>query len=408
MIQTLRRRFILTAMLSLMGTLFLIGIAINLGNLFRIIRLADTAIELLYRNGGAFPLPDAVVPNVAGGFQITEETPFETRYCIVYLTKKREVIEVDIEHIAALDRDRVEELVGDIVKEGKKSGFVGYYRYRVYEEADKNTIVVLNCFLQLQSAHNVLQVTLLVFLCCVAIVFFLLLLLSGRVMRPFAENLERQKRFITDFSHELKTPLGIISANMGVLEIVNGKDEWIESTQNQVRRLDSLIRDLIELAKSEEMGKAGELRIFNVSEAARNAADTFRTSAQAQGKQLETAIEPELYMKGQQEAILRLLTVLLDNAVKYCDDGGTVRLTLKKKGRQLMLRVSNPCADLDASQLPRLFDRFYRADSSRSRKSGGYGIGLSIARAVTDGHKGKISTEYEDGTVCFTVTLPRQ
>lgn len=138
MIQTLRRRFILTAMLSLMGTLFLIGIAINLGNLFRIIRLADTAIELLYRNGGAFPLPDAVVPNVAGGFQITEETPFETRYCIVYLTKKREVIEVDIEHIAALDRDRVEELVGDIVKEGKKSGFVGYYRYRVYEEADKN------------------------------------------------------------------------------------------------------------------------------------------------------------------------------------------------------------------------------------------------------------------------------
>lgn len=206
MIQTLRRRFILTAMLSLMGTLFLIGIAINLGNLFRIIRLADTAIELLYRNGGAFPLPDAVVPNVAGGFQITEETPFETRYCIVYLTKKREVIEVDIEHIAALDRDRVEELVGDIVKEGKKSGFVGYYRYRVYEEADKNTIVVLNCFLQLQSAHNVLQVTLLVFLCCVAIVFFLLLLLSGRVMRPFAENMERQKRFITDVSHELKTP----------------------------------------------------------------------------------------------------------------------------------------------------------------------------------------------------------
>ena len=253
-----------------------------------------------------------------------------------------------------------------------------------------------------------LQVTLLVFLCCVAIVFFLLLLLSGRVMRPFAENMERQKRFITDVSHELKTPLGIISANMGVLEIVNGKDEWIESTQNQVRRLDSLIRDLIELAKSEEMGKAGELRVFNVSEAARNAADTFRTSAQAQGKQLETAIEPELYMKGQQEAILRLLTVLLDNAVKYCDDGGTVRLTLKKKGRQLMLRVSNPCADLDASQLPRLFDRFYRADSSRSRKSGGYGIGLSIARAVTDGHKGKISAEYEDGTVCFTVTLPRQ
>lgn len=135
---------------------------------------------------------------------------------------------------------------------------------------------------------------------------------------------------------------------MGVLEIVNGKDEWIESTQNQVRRLDSLIRDLIELAKSEEMGKAGELRVFNVSEAARNAADTFRTSAQAQGKQLETAIEPELYMKGQQEAILRLLTVLLDNAVKYCDDGGTVRLTAEKeRAARLMLRVCQSLSDLE-------------------------------------------------------------
>lgn len=408
MIQKLRRRFILTAMLSLTGTLCVIGIAINLGNLFRIIRLADTAIELLYRNDGAFPLPDGAVPNVTGGFQITEETPFETRYCIVYLTKKREVMEVDIEHIAALDRGRVEELVGEIVKEGKESGFVGYYRYRVFEEADKNTIVVLSCFLQLQSAHNVLQVTLLVFLCCVAVVFLLLLLLSGRVMRPFEENVERQKRFITDVSHELKTPLGIISANMGVLEIINGKDEWIESTRNQVSRLDSLIRNLIELAKSEEMVKAGKLRDFSVSETARNAADTFRTAAQAEGKQLETSIEPELYMRGQPEAVLRLLTVLLDNAVKYCDDEGTVRLSLKKKGRQLMLQVSNPCADLDVSQLPRLFDRFYRADSSRSRKSGGYGIGLSVARAVAEGHRGKISAEYEDGRVFFTVTLPRQ
>ena len=407
MIQTLRRRFILTAMLSLMGTLFLIGIAINLGNLFRIIRLADTAIELLYRNGGAFPLPDAVVPNVAGGFQITEETPFETRYCIVYLTKKREVIEVDIEHIAALDRDRVEELVGDIVKEGKKSGFVGYYRYRVYEEADKNTIVVLNCFLQLQSAHNVLQVTLLVFLCCVAIVFFLLLLFSSRVMRPFAENMERQKRFITDVSHELKTPLGIISANMGVLEIVNGKDEWIESTQNQVRRLDSLIRDLIELAKSEEMGKAGELRVFNVSETARNAADTFRTSAQAQGKQLETAIEPELYMKGQQEAILRLLTVLLDNAVKYGAQGSDILVRMSAYELYACIEVCSEGNRIPEAERNMVFQRFYRGKQAAMLQEG-VGLGLFLTRKIISDQGGYVSIDnYGENGNSFRIFVRR-
>ncbi|ODR31902.1 sensor histidine kinase [Eisenbergiella tayi] len=406
MIEALRRRFLMIAMLSLTGTLCVIGASINLGNLYRITRLADTAIELLYQNDGTFPLSDGERPDVAGGFQITEETPFETRYCIVHLTKKREVREVEMEHIAALDREKVVDLVSEIIRDGKKSGFNGYYRYQVYEKGEESTIVVLNCFLQLQSVYNVLQVTLLVIVCCVTLVFFLLLLLSGRVIRPFAENIERQKRFLTDVSHELKTPLGIISANTGVLELTKGKDEWTESIRNQVKRLDSLIKDLIELSKSEEYVKESEFTEFSVSQIAEANADSFRTLAQMQGKQLNAEIEPGVCMRGQEDSIIRLMTILLDNGVKYCDPSGTVVLRLRQKGRQVVLQVANPCRDMDTAQVPHLFDRFYRADSSRSRQSGGYGIGLSIARAVTEGHKGRIGAAYEAGNLVFTVVLP--
>ena len=266
--------------------------------------------------------------------------------------------------------------------------------------------MVLNCFLQLQSVYNVLQVTLLVIVCCVTLVFFLLLLLSGRVIRPFTENMERQKRFLTDVSHELKTPLGIISANTGVLELTRGKDEWTESIRNQVKRLDSLIKDLIELSKSEVSVKESEFTEFSVSQIAETNADSFRTLAQMQGKQLNAEIEPGVCMRGQEDSVTRLVTILLDNGVKYCDLAGTVTLDLRQKGRQIILRVSNPCKDMDPAQVPHLFDRFYRADSSRSRQSGGYGIGLSIARAVTEGHKGKISASYEAGNVVFTAVLP--
>lgn len=236
--------------------------------------------------------------------------------------------------------------------------------------------------------------------------FFLLLLLSGRVIRPFAENIERQKRFLTDVSHELKTPLGIISANTGVLELTKGKDEWTESIRNQVKRLDSLIKDLIELSKSEEYAKESEFTEFSVSQIAETNADSFRTLAQMQGKQLNAEIEPGVCMRGQEDSIIRLMTILLDNGVKYCDPSGTVVLRLRQKGRQVVLQVANPCRDMDTAQVPHLFDRFYRADSSRSRQSGGYGIGLSIARAVTEGHKGRIGAAYEAGNLVFTVVLP--
>lgn len=407
MSRSLRRRFLLITMLSLTGTFLLLGTAINVGNYRRITARIDAIIDVLYENDWRFPSAESN-PDLSGGFQITEETAFETRYCIARISADRKKIEIDTAHIAALDQENVPGIVESILDSGHSKGYLGYYRYHCYDEPGGETaIVIVDCFLQLQTFYAVLQLTLLVFTCSIVVVFLLLCLLSGYVIRPFSINMEKQKRFITDISHELKTPLGIISANMGVVELTKGKDEWTESTKNQVQRMDRLIAELIELSKAEETACANPPTVFSVSALAEETAGNFLTLAKSQGKKFSTEIETDLNMKGQREQILRLLTILTDNAVKYCDPGGTVHLELRQKRRQIILRVSNPCENLDASKLPLLFERFYRADASRARSSGGYGIGLSIARSVAERHKGKLTASFQNGIVTFTATLPR-
>ena len=408
MIRTLRRRFLLIALASLTGTLAVLCLVINLGYHAITTRRADQVLQMLHQNAGQFPEPEAQAdPGAFPGFQVTLETPFETRYVVVRLTGQREVAEVDMEHIAALDREKVIQQVEQILDGGKNSGYSGYYRYQVFDDGEEGqTIVVLDCFLQLQAANNVLRLTLLASLACIAIVFLLLVFLSRRVVRPFAENLEKQRRFVTDASHELKTPLAIISANTGLLEASLGENRWLASTQVQVSRLDRLIGHLVELARTEETLTEEEIQPVDLSGVVAGQIEDYRLLAQTSGKELESDVAPGVTVQGAADNLKRLCTLLLDNAVKYCDSGGTIRLTLAQRGRWAVLSISNPCAGLDPAQLPRLFDRFYRADASRSRDTGGYGIGLSTARAIVGRHRGRLTAKSEDGLVVFTARLP--
>ena len=409
MIRSLRRKFILIAMLSLLGTLGVLCAAIGVGNYLVTTDRADRAIALLYENGGEFPPPSSDAdPARAFGFQVTQETPFETRYFIVRLTSRQEVREVDTDHIAALDRQTVVESLNDILRSGDDQGYEDYYRFGIFQDPDGgSTIIVLDCFVQLQAAHNMLRVTLLVSLACAVIVFCLLVFFSRRAIRPFAENLERQRQFVTDASHELKTPLAILSADLGLLEDSAAESRWLKSAQSQITRLDSLIQNLVELARTEETVKEASAVRFSLSEVALASVDAFQPLAEAAGKSLSAEIAPGVEMRGVKDNLFRLFSILLDNAVKYCDPGGTIRLSLSLRGRTISLSVSNPCAGLDPGQLPRYFDRFYRADSSRARATGGYGIGLSTAKAIVARHHGRIANRYAGGVITFSVTLPQ-
>lgn len=408
MIRSLRRKFIAIAMLSLLGTMVIICAAIGIGNYCAAVSRADKAIALLYQNGGTFLPPESTFDPSAFDFQVTPETPFETRYFVVELTDQREVKSVDLQHIAALDRQTVVERISRIIDTSTERGYIDHYRFGVFQNKDgSSTIIVLDCFLQFQLAYNALWITAIVFIVCAAVVFVLLTVLSKRAIRPYVENLERQRQFITDASHELKTPLAILSANVGLLEDSGENSRWLESARSQIVRLDRLIKNLVELARTEETIDGDTAEEFSVTEIAQAITDTFRPMAEADGKALIAEIVEGIYTKGVPDNFFRLFSILLDNAVKYCDPEGTIRLALSQNGRNICILVSNPCKGVDTTQLSRYFDRFYRADSSRARATGGYGIGLSTAKAITSRHHGRITNRYVNGVITFTVTVPQ-
>ena len=408
MIRSLRRKFILIAMTSLVGTMVVLCTAIAIGNHCITTNRVDHAISVLHQNDGSFLPPGPRSDPSNFDFQITPETPFETRYFIVELTAQKEIQSVNLDHIAALDRQTVVDTISQIINTGAERGYVDHYRFGVFPNEDGgNTIIVLDCFLQLQSANNMLRITIAIFLACVLIVFVLLLFLSKRAIRPFVDNLERQRQFITDASHELKTPLAILSADIGLLEDTHGEDKWLESAKSQIVRLDRLIKNLVELARTEETIQEDAVEVFSVSEIAQANTDAFQPLAEADGKSLIAEIADGINTKGIQNNFFRLFSILLDNAVKYCDTAGIIRLSVSMRGRNICIAVSNPCAGVDTAQLPRYFDRFYRADSSRARSTGGYGIGLSTARAIVTRHKGRIFNHYADGIITFTAVIPQ-
>ena len=241
-----------------------------------------------------------------------------------------------------------------------------------------------------------------------ALFFFVILFFSGRIIRPVQESYEKQKRFITDAGHEIKTPLTIIQADADVLEMDVGENEWLADIQKQAKRLSGLTNDLVYLSRMEEAQDTMQMIEFPFSDVVSEAAASFQSLAQTQGKTFLCEVPPMLSFTGNEKAIHQLVSLLLDNALKYSPDNGTVSLTVEKQNKALQLSVFNTTADFIAKeQLSLLFERFYRTDPSRNSQTGGYGIGLSVAKAIVSAHNGKIQAKTEDGySLKVIVTLP--
>ena len=232
-------------------------------------------------------------------------------------------------------------------------------------------------------------------------------LLSGRIIKPVAESYEKPKRFITDAGHELKTPLTVIDADAEILSMDLGENEWLTDIQTQTRRLAELTNDLILLSRMEEDRAPVAMIEFPISDLAEEMVRSFQALARTQEKTFTSRIEPMLSYKGDEKSLRQLLSILLDNALKYSEPGGTISLELGRQGKNLHLTVYNTCPVMEREHLAHLFDRFYRTDSSRNSQTGGYGLGLSIAAAITAAHRGRISASTEDGhSLRITVTLP--
>ena len=340
------------------------------------------------------------------GNHLTPDTKYETSFFIVNLDASKSITSIDHSYIASVSEEDISEYAEEILKTKKDHGRIDYFLYKLCDNDDDTfSIVAVSCYQQFRQARNLLTISILAGLLYMAAVFALVWFMSKRITRPVEESYQKQRQFITDAGHELKTPITIIKANTEVLEMQSGKSQWTDSIKNQTSRLTELVQSLLELSKLNEKDVADISTEFDLSKTIRDAAESFRVPVESEGKVLITDIQDGLRFRGSKEELYRLTTLLLDNALKYSNDRLPIRVELKKH-HHISMTVSNSCDHIDAEKVDKLFERFYRADESRSRKTGGTGIGLSVAQAIVERHKGTITASTEDEkSICFTAVF---
>lgn len=263
------------------------------------------------------------------------------------------------------------------------------------------------------SLRTLILNCLLVWALAMAAFFFVGLFLSSLALRPVETAWKQQRQFVADASHELKTPLTVILANTGIVlahpsDTVSAQSKWLEYTQEEARQMKGLVEDLLFLAKSDAARQELQTAQVDLSELVQGCLLPFEPVAFEAGVRLDAQVDPGLILTGDEAQLRRLVRILLDNGVKYAGAEGAVSLTLTRQQDKLRLTVRNTGAPIPPEHLPHLFERFYRADAARNRAQGGYGLGLAIAKAIVEHHRGRISVSsaVESGTV-FTVLLPK-
>lgn len=407
MIRRLRIKLTAVAMLSLLLVLAVIIAVVNTVNYRGILREADGTLELLEGNNGRFP-SRVERPREGERTPLSAELPFQSRFFTVALDASGNVSFTDLEHIAAVDQTAAAEYAETALAKDKSSGFVGDYRYLISQSQTNDTrIIFLDCNRELATFRSFLWASCGISLAGLAMVFLLIVLLSGRIVRPVSAAYEKQKQFITDAGHELKTPLTIIDADTEVLALEMGENEWLRDIRKQTERLGGLTNDLVYLSRLEESRIPLQRIDFPLSDLTAETAQSFQVLARTQGKKLELEIAPMLSMCGEEKAIRQLLCILLDNALKYSPRESSIVLHLRRQGKNACLELTNEAEHVEQAELDRLFDRFYRADPSRNSQTGGYGIGLSIAKAIVNAHHGKITADAPaPGQLRISVRLP--
>ena len=416
MIKKVRNRFILVGTAAASAVTILLVLAINLFNTVQINRNLDhVLLEMSQGISGAldadkekagFQDEQGKKGHGKKGGRYSAQTQYAGHFYHAVLDRNGDMSLVGAESLT----EEQELLVQTLTESSKKTGTFDNYRYLIRENDQTTDVFFLDCLTEHQQENRLLLISAEVGAAGILVFFLFVFWMSGRIIVPLKENMEKQKRFITDAGHELKTPLSVIGTNMDILAMDLGENEWVEGTRHQVKKLRKLVENLISLSRMDEDSTKLVLSPFDVSSAVLETAEPFCVMASQAGVRMIVDVPEGLTARGDEASVRQLFTILCDNAVKYAAGREPIRVRLFKEGKRVCFETENPWnRDIPPEKLDSVFDRFYRGDASRDRRSGksGYGLGLSIAKGIASKNQLQLQVMEREQKLVFRVTFFR-
>ena len=397
----LRKKFIYFSVGIIAIVLLSIMAFVNVTNFYNLKRSSDELLKTLVENNGVMP-----------SFKLNDNSKeektvylknFSNRFFTVKTDNKKNVITVNTDDVFFTSASEAVEYAKDVLSSGKSRGYYGGFKYVVENTENGKLIAFVDVVKDFDVFYSNLGNSVVISFFVLGFVTFFSFVLSKKAVAPMVQAYEKQNAFITDASHELKTPLAIINTSADVLEMESGESKWTGNIHKQVNRLNGLIGNLISLTKLEQ---SDDLDRLEFSDTLDDCVMDVKDYALSLDKNIVTDIEKDISFKGDEKLIRQVIGILLDNAIKYAREKSDINVKLTKQNKKIVFTVENEADNLEIKNYNILFERFYRADSSRNSKTGGYGIGLSIAQSIVLKHKGKISADSFDGErIVFTVKL---
>ena len=372
-------------------------------------RQTDVLLNMIVDNGGDLPEQFEFDSSQERFLALKDESVYETRFLTA--VKGDSGVNITVTRIA-MPKNEMNSIINRAFEENYNNGRIDIEGKRIFRFVKKTsedgsvTLVLLDSTSRYAMQRLTMTYMSGIWLLVLILYVIVILAFSKKLIRPFVENDERQKRFITNASHELKTPLAVISANTDMTEVLSGKTEWTDSTHRQITRLNTLIEDLVVLTRADEI-KEADMTDVDISAIVSETAESFRSVSESSGKTLSTQITPDLNIKCDKRSIQHVVSVLIDNAVKYCDDNGDILVSLEKISyrKGVRISVSNTYAQGKNADTEKFFERFYRKDESHNSEKAGFGIGLSMAKEIVERMKGKMKVSYSGNTISFSVDI---
>lgn len=412
-----KRRIVFAIVLSLLALMAVTLATIFISNIIDMRRQNDEMLKTYVerydpngqpteQGGGRHDIkPWGDLPDISDGREPMRNEPqfrLSTFYSVAF-SKDGEVIAVNNGNSALQSEETLIEIAVAAVKSGKESGSSGNIHYLVSDRDDYTLVAMIDGTIGNRNQQTLIKEMLIIGGAAMAILFVISIFIAKSIVRPLEENDRRQKRFVSDAGHELKTPIAVISANSELLRRQIGECEWLSNIDYENEKMSDLVKQLLALSKAENGDIPTETVDF--SKLVDGEALVFESLAYERGVAIVSETESGAIVQGNSSQLRQLVSILLDNALSH-GTGDKIALTLRKEKHGAVLTVSNEAKEMDTEKLSHLFDRFYRADEARNDDGAHYGLGLSIAKAVSDAHGGQIRAEYRNGRAMFVFSLP--